>query len=663
MPSSPSKSTTQSPIDSRSARMDARLSGMTTVDRDLTDTGSVAPASTPRTFGIGAPLAKFLRTESGSSTVLLGAILLGLVWANVSRASYEDVWSTDLAVRLGGETLDLDLRAWIGSGLMTLFFVVVGLEARREIDLGSLRERRRLVIPVAAGIVGMMLPVVIFLVVTAGGPEAHGWGVAMSTDTALALGLVTLVGRHLPEAVRGFLVTLFIVDDVIALIVIALVYSSDVEAMPLAIGILAFAAFVVAGTGLGGRIRRVPTLISVGLAVVSWLGLLEGGVDPVVLGLGIGLATAAYSPTRDALERASGEFRRFREQPTSAFARTASAQLQQTLSPNERLQGLLLPWTSYVIVPLFALANTGIPIDPGFLARAYTSPLTLGIIVAYVAGKPIAVTATAWIITRLSRGRLRPPVGWAAVIGSGTIAGVGFTVAVLIATLAFSGSLLDEAKLGILTSALLASIVTWIVYRIVDLLPSARRTRALLGNVGEPDDLACPVEESRDHARGPRSASVTIVEYGDFQCPYCGRAEPAIRSLDFDEDIRFVWRHLPLVDVHPDARLAAEAAEAASEQGAFWSMHDLLLTHQDALSKANLLRYAESLALDVAVFERALTAHAYRDRIAYDVGTADASGVSGTPTFFINGKRHYGSYDAESLQRAVAAARDLELAR
>ncbi|GAA4267869.1 Na+/H+ antiporter NhaA [Frondihabitans peucedani] len=622
------------------------------------DSASSHDGSTSRTFGIGAPLAKFLRTESGSSTVLLVAIVLGLVWANTGRASYEGVWSTDLAVRLGDLSLRLDLREWVGSGLMTLFFVVVGLEARREIDLGSLRERRRLVIPVVAGITGMALPVAIFLIVTAGGPAAHGWGVAMSTDTALALGLVTLVGRHLPEAVRGFLVTLFIVDDVVALIVIALVYSSHIEAGPLIVGLLAFAAFIVSRTGLGGRIRPLPTVVSVAFAVISWLGLLVGGVDPVVLGLGIGLSTAAYSPTRDALEQASGEFRRFREQPTSAFARTASAQLQRTLSPNERMQGLFLPWTTYVIVPLFALANTGIPIDPGFLAKAYTSPVTIGIVVAYVVGKPVAVLGAAWLVTRLSRGRLQPPVGWAAVLGSGTIAGVGFTVAVLIATLAFSGVLLDEAKLGILTAALLASVVTWAVYRIVDLLPSTRRTRALLGNTGEPDDLACPVEEGRDHSRGPATASVTIVEYGDFQCPYCGRAEPAVRSLDLDEDIRFVWRHLPLVDVHPQAQLAAEAAEAAAVQGAFWSMHDLLLTHQDALTKADLLRYAEQLALDVDAFGRALTARTHRDRVLYDLQTADASSVSGTPTFFINGKRHYGAYDSDSLRKAVAAARD-----
>jgi protein-disulfide isomerase len=407
---------------------------------------------------------------------------------------------------------------------------------------------------------------------------------------------------------------------------------------------------------LAGHRLRTLRSVSALFGIVSWGALVFSGVDPVVVGLAIGLAAPAYSPARDNLEAATGLFRRFREQPTPELARSATAGLIATLSPNERLQSLYHPWTSYFIVPLFALANAGIHVDGQFLASAYVAPITLGVLIGYVAGKPAAVLFTSWLITRVSRGMLRPPVGWAAVAGSGTIAGVGFTVSVLVATLAFRGEQLEQAKLGILTAAIVASLVTWLVYRITALLPAARRARALLGETDQLVDLSSPVDADRDHIRGPENAPVTVVEYGDFQCPYCGMAETSVRELIEDVNVRFVWRHLPLADVHPQARLAAEAAEAAGAQGFFWQMHDLLIGHQDRLRAADLRGYAVELGLDVDRFERDLERHTFQSRVAADVASADLSGVSGTPTFFINDERHYGAYDIETLNSAVATA-------
>jgi protein-disulfide isomerase len=311
-----------------------------------------------------------------------------------------------------------------------------------------------------------------------------------------------------------------------------------------------------------------------------------------------------------------------------------------------------------VIVPLFALANAGIAIDSAFLRRALTSPITLGIFFGYVVGKPVGILGVSWLLTRLSRGRLHPPVGWAAVAGGGTIAGIGFTIALLVATLAFDGPELEEAKLGILASALSAAALTWLLFRATALLPRRLRLRALLG-VSEPiTDLYIDVDPERDHIRGPVEAPVTVVEYGDFECPYCGLAEPVVRELlrEFG-DVRYVWRHLPLTDVHPNARLAAEAAEAAADQGAFWEMHDLLFQHQDALRSDELIRYAEQLGLDVERFTYDLSLRTGAVRIEEDVDSADLSGVSGTPTFFINGRRHYGAYDTATLAAAVRAAK------
>jgi len=583
---------------------------------------------------------------------LLVAAVAALVWVNVDTSSYNSFWGAMLSIHLGGSGIALDLRHWVNSGLMTFFFFVVGLEARREFDLGELRDRRRFALPLLAGIGGMAAAVAIYLAFNAGRSSAHGWGIAMSTDTAFALGLLALVGPRFPDRLRAFMLTVVVVDDIVALVVIATVYTETLSLVPLlaAIGLLG-AVFLARGL----RVR--PGLVYVVLGTAAWVGLLKSGVEPVVIGLVMGLLVYAFPAPRSSLERATERFREFREQPTAELARLAGVELRSATSVNERLQHLFHPWTSYVIVPLFALANAGIAIDGDFLARAFTSPITLGILVGYVVGKPVGILGSSWLLTRLSRGRLQPPVGWAAVAGGGTIAGIGFTIALLVATLAFQGRRLEEAKLGILSAALGAALITWLLFRTTASLPRRLRIRALLGTAKPLVDLYIDVDPERDHVRGPIAAPVTVVEYGDFECPYCGQAEPVVRELlrDFG-DVRYVWRHLPLNDVHPRAQLAAEAAEAAADQGAFWEMQDLLFDHQDALRPDDLIAYAERIGLDVERFTNDLREHAGATRVAEDVDSADLSGVSGTPTFFINGRRHYGAYDIATLSAAVRTA-------
>jgi Na+/H+ antiporter NhaA len=585
--------------------------------------------------------------------VLFAAAVGALIWANVDLSSYDSVWRTELSIQLGGSGISQSLRDWVNSGLMTFFFFVVGLEVRREFDVGELRERSRLALPVLAALGGMALPVAIYLLVNGGGDAAGGWGVAMSTDTAFALGMLALVGPRFPDRLRGFMLTIIVVDDVAALLVIAVAYSGHVSLGPLLIAAGAFAAILLA---LALRIRH--GLVYFLLAAVAWVALFESGVDPVVLGLVVGLVTWAYPAGREELERATHLFRSFREQPTPELARSASQGVQAAVSPNARLLALYHPWASYVVVPLFALANVGIALDGDFLGKAYTSPLTLGIVAAYVLGKPVGITGVAWLASRLSGGRLRPPVGWVATAGGGTIAGIGFTVSLLIAALAFDGIELREAKLGVLSAAICASALTWLVFRATARLPRRMRIRALLGGSESLVDLALPVDPKLDHVRGPAEAPVTVVEYGDLECPYCGKAEPVIRELlaDFG-DVRYVWRHLPLSDVHPHAEIAAQASEAAAAQGAFWEMHDQLLDHQADLRLPALEAYAEGLGLDLDRFREDLLHHTYASRVERDVDSADGSGVAGTPTFFVNGRRHEGAYDIETLSAAVRAAR------
>ncbi len=601
---------------------------------------------------VQTPLREFLRTETGGAAVLLGAAVAALAWVNVDASSYDSLWETPLSIELGGTGVSLELREWVNSGLMTFFFFVLGLEARREFDLGELRERRRFALPVLAGIGGMAVAVAIFLLFNAGRSSAHGWGVAMSTDTAFALGLLALVGPRFPDRLRAFMLTVVVVDDILALVVIALVYTDEVTVSALLVALGLFGVVL-----LAKALRVRVGLIYFALGAAIWVALLESGVEPIIVGLAMGLLAYAYPVARSDLERATERFREFREQPTPELARSVRIELRSAVSPNERLQLLYHPWTSYLIVPLFALANAGIAIDGAFLERAFTSPITLGIAVGYVVGKPVGIVGSAWLLARLSRGRLRPPVGWAAVAGGGTIAGIGFTVALLVATLAFQGSQLEEAKLGILSAALGAALLTWLLFRATALLPRSLRIRALLGTAEPLVDLYIDVDPDRDHIRGPREAPVTVVEYGDFECPYCGQAEPVVRELlrEFG-DVRYIWRHLPLNDVHPNTQLAAEAAEAAADQGAFWEMHDLLLAHQDALRPSDLISHAEQLGLDIERFTNDLQERAGAARVAEDVDSADLSGVSGTPTFFINGRRHYGAYDIDTLSAAVHAA-------
>jgi Na+/H+ antiporter NhaA len=599
------------------------------------------------------PLREFLETETGGAAVLLGAAVAALTWVNIHPHSYSEVWETPLSITVGNFGVTQSVRGWINGGLMTFFFFVVGLEARREFDLGELRARSRLTLPLLAGLAGMIVPIGIFLAFNAGETSMRGWGAAMSTDTAFALGLLALVDRNPSNRLRVFLLTVTVVDDIVALIVIGTVYSGSVKIAPLLIAVGLFAVVLIVR---GFRVRSGPLYFVLGVTV--WVAVFKSGVDPIVVGLAMGLLTYAYPARREVLERATDLFRAFREQPTPELAASARQGVRYAISPNERLQQLYHPWTSYVIVPLFALANAGVALTGGSLARAYASPITLGILIGYIAGKPTGIAGLSSLVTWLTRGRLRPNVGWVAVVGGGAISGIGFTVALLVASIVFTGQELAEAKIGILSSALAASLVSGTVFRITGLLPRPLRARALLGRANQIVDLSVPVDKERDHIRGPHDAPVTLVEYGDFECPYCGQAEPIVRELLAElGDVRYVWRHLPLTDVHPRAQAAAEAAEAAAAQEAFWEMHDVIFKNQDALAVENLVSYAEQIGLDVDRFRNDIDERLGANRVAADVESADLSTVSGTPTFFINGRRHYGAYDIATLKTAVKLAR------
>jgi len=306
-----------------------------------------------------------------------------------------------------------------------------------------------------------------------------------------------------------------------------------------------------------------------------------------------------------------------------------------------------------VIVPIFALANAGVDLRDGVLGDALTSPVTWGVVLGLVVGKLAGIGAGALGAVRLGLGRLPQGVGSGQVVGGAALSGIGFTVSLLIAGLAFdSPALHDEATVGVLMAGAIAIGVGWIVFRLAAVLRGER-------TAGLPRKLDMAVDPERDHIRGAVAASLTLVEYGDFECPFCGRATGVLRDLRerFGDDLRYVFRHLPLADVHEHAEMAAQAAEAAALQGSFWEMHDLLFRHQDELEWADLVGYAGELGLDVERFVRDLSEGRCAERVREDVVSAEASGARGTPTFFIGEQRHIGPYDTETLARELESQR------
>lgn len=595
---------------------------------------------------LAGPARRFLSTEAGSAGLLLAATLLALAWANSPwAATYESFWGTELALRLGDAELTLDLQHWVNDGLMVFFFFVVGLEVKRELAMGELTDRQRAAVPLAAAIAGLAVPALVFLAFNPSGEEARAWGVVISTDTAFLLGVLALVGPTCPAQLRLFLLTLAVADDVGALTIIALFYTEDLALGPLALSAL----------GLGGilmlrhlRVWRGPAYLVVAVGV--WLAMYASGVHPTIAGVIIALFSPAYPPRRADVEDAARLARAFRQSPNPDFARAARLSVDRAVSPNERLQRLYHPWTSFVIVPIFALANAGVTLDADTIGAALRSPLSWGIVAGLVLGKLIGVTLASVGAVRLRLGTLPPGLTTTQLAGGAALSGIGFTISLFIVDLALDApGLQDEARVGVLVASLLAAVLGWLIFRLGD------RLGAGADGGGRPTMLARPVDAARDHVRGPAGAPLTLVEYGDFECPFCGRATGSLEDLrrHFGNRLRYVFRHLPLSDVHPAAELAAEASEAAHAQGRFWEMHDMLFAHNDALAAEDLLRYAAELGLDTERFAEELRTRVHAGRVRDDAADAEASGVRGTPTFFIGDRRHTGPHDAATLIRAL----------
>ncbi|MEX2195416.1 MAG: Na+/H+ antiporter NhaA [Thermoleophilaceae bacterium] len=601
-----------------------------------------------RAFGLPPALADFLRTESGSAVVLLGATLLALTWANSPLSdSYDSLWSTELAVSLGESDLSLDLRHWVNDGLMVFFFFVIGLEVRRELTVGELTERQRVRLAVLAAAAGLAVPAVIYLAINAGGPGADGFGIAMATDTAFMLGALALVGPGCPTQLRVFLLSVAVFDDIGAIAVVAIFYTESLELLPAMLA-LGFLGAILVLRRL--QVWRAPAYFVVGLGL--WVATVESGVHPTIAGIVLGLLAPAYLPSPERVERAASLARAFRQSPTPGLARSTKLSIEAAVSSNERLQELLHPWTGYVVVPLFAVANAGIALDGDTITRALASSVTLGVFAGLVAGKLIGIGGASWAAIRSGWGTLPRGVRTGQLAGAGAISGIGFTVSLFIVDLAFSDSpeLREEAKIGVLAAAVVSVALAFALFRLARVMGH--------GQAGLPRVLDRAVDPERDHIQGPPGAPLTLVEYGDFECPYCGQATGVVAELRerFGDELRYVFRHLPLTDVHPHAEMAAEAAEAAAAQGRFWDMHDRLFS-QDALEADDIVGYAAELGLDLDSFAEDVRGGVHRERVREDAASAEASGATGTPTFFVGDRRVIGPWDAATLAAALERGR------
>jgi len=431
-------------------------------------------------------LGRFLSTEVSGGVLLLGAAVTAVIWANMGD-SYERFWSQTLSVRLGSLSLSMDLRHWIADGLMAIFFYVVGLEIKRELTTGEFRNPRTAALPVAAAIGGMVVPALVYLAFNAGGSGSHGWGIPMATDIAFALGILVVAGSALPRNLRSFLLTLAIVDDIGAILVIAVAYSSGLDFYALAIA----AVLLLLMTQLSRIGVRWAGLYGV-LGVAIWVAIYSSGVHATIAGVLLGLLTPATPFQRPAA--VSSEARRVADEtqdnpePPDADApqwlRLAELS-KDTVSPLTRMENVLHPWSSFLIVPLFALSSAGVVLSSDTVRHAISSPVTIGIVVGLVVGKALGVFGASWIATKLRLAVLPSGIRWAQIWAVAITAGVGFTVSLLMAELAFRVDLLiEEAKIGILVGSLVAGLLGAVFLR--------REVHRLGTSTGEEGSEAAP---------------------------------------------------------------------------------------------------------------------------------------------------------------------------
>ncbi|WP_085067057.1 Na+/H+ antiporter NhaA [Catenuloplanes japonicus] len=419
------------------------------------------PALRIATPQLNPALRSFLSNEAGSGAALLIGTVLAIAWANSPWwESYFALWHTHVSLHVGGWALEMDLHHVINDALMAVFFLVLGLEISREAVSGELRDRRTMLVPTLGAIGGMILPIAIFLAVNPSGDAARGWGVVMSTDTAFVLGVLALFGPRCPDQLRVFLLTLAVVDDIGAIGVLAVFYTDSVD-----VGPLIFAAVLLGAVLLLrwlGVWRLAPYVF---LTIAMWIAVYESGVHPTLAGVLIGLSISAKPASPEQIRRVPLYGRALMESQSAERAQLAVLQAAATVSASERMERRLHPWSAYLVIPAFGLANAGVRLTGDVVADALVSPLTIGVIIALVAGNTLGIFGASWIALRTGLGVLPGRVRYSHLLGGSILAGMGFTISLFITDLAFEDQQLrDQAKIGILAGSFIAAAIgAWVI--------------------------------------------------------------------------------------------------------------------------------------------------------------------------------------------------------
>lgn len=425
---------------------------------------------------LAAPVARFLEIEAASGILLILCTAAALFAANSSWAeSWDHFWHTKISLAIGEWKLALSLAHWVNDGLMTVFFFVVGLEIKREMLEGELRSLRRAALPIVGAIGGMVLPATIFLLLERSPTGQRGWGIPMATDIAFAVGILALLGKRVPPGLKVFLLALAIADDLGAILVIAIFYSSNVALWPL---VLAGGGLVVVSVFSRLGVRSIGVYTLLGAAI--WLAMIHSGIHPTVAGVALGLMTPGRAwierPSLvewmlSALDRLDGEVERQHVHERHRLLARLTRVANEAISPLERLETALHPWVAFIVMPIFALANAGVAIQPQAAGHRVALAVAAGLLI----GKPLGIVLFSWLAVTLRLAQLPAQVGWRSMLGAGLLGGIGFTMSLFIASLALSGVELSAAKIGTLggsaLSGLLGLVVLWAV------LPAERRAR------------------------------------------------------------------------------------------------------------------------------------------------------------------------------------------
>jgi NhaA family Na+:H+ antiporter len=412
------------------------------------------------------PLQDFMRLEASGGLVLLGATTLAIAWANLSTGTYGDLWGTELTVRLGDYVITEDLQHLVNDGLMAVFFLVIALEVKRELVSGELSSRQAALLPAFAALGGVLLPTVVFVAAVGGGDAARGWGIPMATDVAFALAALAALGRRVPAALIAFLLGIAVIDDIVAILVVALYYAGTLQLAWLAAALCGLAA-IYALQRVG--VRYIGVYVVLGLGV--WFATFESGVHATIAGVAIGLLTPAHPFQPPAI--VSAEAVRTAEatddlpedpDADAAHWRRLAWLSREAISPLERVEHGLHTWSSFVVLPIFALANAGIVLGGDSLQAASETPVALAIVLSLVVGKTLGLTAGTALAVRLGLCSLPHGVRWAHIVGVGALAGIGFTVSLFITDLAFADpDLIEAAKIGVLGGSLIAAVLGVVV--------------------------------------------------------------------------------------------------------------------------------------------------------------------------------------------------------